>query len=334
MTQPGLQPGSGLAANAQALEEAAGTPPERRGINYAAALERDPSGKIKLPRRPFPRWFRETGWRHLVGLAMLVFAAFPLLYVLSASLNPGGTLVTANSLFSSFDLGSYVELFNRPQQPYGAWFMNTLFIGLTSAAGTVFLGALAAYAFSRMRFTGRRVGLMTLLLVQMFPQLLAMVAIFLLMSSIAEIFPAIGLNSQIGLIMIYLGGALGVNTYLMYGFFNTVPASIDEAAKIDGAGHARIFFTIILRLVAPILAVVGLLSFLGTMSEFVIASVILIDPEKQTLAVGLYQFISQETSRNWSVFAAGAVLAAVIPMALFLALQRFIVGGLTAGSVK
>ncbi|WJL96412.1 sugar ABC transporter permease [Microbacterium sp. ET2] len=300
---------------------------DRRG---AAAAEK----AAPAPRRPFGRWFRETGWRHIIGIVMLLFCAFPLAYVLSASLNPGGTLLTANSLFSTFDLGAYFRLFENPSQPYGAWFVNTLVIGLATAFGTVLLGALAAYAFSRMRFTGRRFGLLTLLLVQMFPQLLAFVAIFLLMSAIADIFPALGLNSQLGLIMVYLGGALGVNTYLMYGFFNTVPASIDEAAKIDGAGHARIFFTIILRLVAPILAVVGLLSFLATTNDFVIASVVLSDPDKQTLAVGLYQFVSQETARNWSVFAAGAVLAAIIPVALFLALQRFIVGGLTAGSVK
>ncbi|NDK30484.1 sugar ABC transporter permease [Nesterenkonia haasae] len=288
----------------------------------------------RLPRRPFKKWWRETGWRHLVGAAVVVFSVFPLVYVLSASLNPGGTLISANSLFSSISLGSYVELFNRPQQPYAAWFLNTLVIGLTASAGSVLLGALAAYAFSRMRFTGRRVGLITLVLVQMFPQLLAMVAIFLLMMGISEVFPAIGLNSQIGLIMVYLGGALGVNTYLMYGFFNTVPTSIDEAAHIDGAGHARIFFTIILPLVSPILAVVALLSLVATLSEFVIASVLLRDPERQTLAVGLFQFISQETSQNWSVFAAGAVLAALIPVALFLLLQRYIVSGLTAGSVK
>jgi len=286
------------------------------------------------PRRPFPRWFRETGWRHLIGIVMLVFAAFPLVYVLSASLNPGGTLLTANGMFQTFDIGSYIKLFQDPTRPYGAWFVNTIVIGLATSIGTVILCALAAYAFSRMRFTGRRFGLLTLLLVQMFPQLLAFVAIFLLMSAIGDIFPFLGLNSQIGLIMVYLGGALGVNTFLMYGFFNTVPASIDEAAKIDGAGHARIFFTIILRLVAPILAVIGLLSFIGTTSDFVIASVILVDPDKQTLAVGLYQFVSQETARNWSVFAAGAVLAAILPMALFLSLQKYIVGGLTAGSVK
>ncbi|WP_338103893.1 sugar ABC transporter permease [Microbacterium thalassium] len=286
------------------------------------------------PRRPFKRYFRETGWRHLVGIAVAAFAIFPLLYVFSASLNPGGTLLTANGLFRNLDFSSYASLFTSERHPYGAWYVNTLVIGLVTAAGTVLLGALAAYSFSRMRFTGRRFGLTTLLVVQMFPQMLAMVAIFLLMVAIGDIFPAIGLNSQIGLIMVYLGGALGVNTYLMYGFFNTVPSSIDEAAKIDGAGHARIFFTIILRLVAPILAVVGLLSFIGTSSEFVLASVILIDPEKQTLAVGLYKFISDEFSKNWSIFAAGAVLAAILPVALFLALQRYIVGGLTAGSVK
>jgi len=279
-------------------------------------------------------WFRDTGWRHLIGLVMLVFSAFPLLYVLSASLNPTGTLVGSNTLFRSIDFRNYVELFQLPQQPYAAWFINTMVIGLVAAAGTVFLGALAAYAFSRLRFRGRRVGLLTLLLVQMFPQLLGVVAIFLLLSGIGEVFPQIGIGTQAGLILVYLGGALGVNTYLMYGFFNTVPVSIDEAAKIDGASHARIFFTIILRLVAPILAVVGLLSFIGTTSEFVIASIVLTDPQTQTLAVGLYQFVSQETSSNWTLFSAGAVLAAIPVMALFLYLQKYIIGGLTAGSVK
>jgi arabinogalactan oligomer/maltooligosaccharide transport system permease protein len=280
------------------------------------------------------RWFRQTGWRHLIGIVVILFASFPLVYVLSASLNPTGTLVGSNQLFRAIDFSNYVELFQRPQQPFLAWFLNSMFIGLTAAAGTVFLGALAAYAFSRMRFTGRRFGLLSLLLVQMFPQLLGVVAIFLLLSAIGDIFPAIGLGTQIGLILVYLGGALGVNTYLMYGFFNTVPISIDEAAKIDGASHAQIFFGIILRLVAPILAVVGLLSFVASTSEFVVASVVLQQPQTQTLAVGLYQFVTQETSKNWTLFAAGAVIAALPVMALFLFLQRFIVGGLTAGSVK
>ena len=287
-------------------------------------------------KRPFSfrRWFARTGWRHLVGIVMVVFSGFPLLYVLSASLNPQGTLTGSNQLFSRIGFDAYARILSTPEAPFALWFGNTIIIAATTSILTVFLGALAAYSFSRMRFTGRRVGLLTLVLVQMFPQLLAVVAIFLVMSTISDLFPAIGLNTQIGLIMVYLGGALSVNTYLMYGFFNTIPASIDEAAKIDGASHARIFFTIILRLVAPILAVVGLLSFIATTNDFVVASVLLIDPDKQTLAVGLYRLVSNPNYADWSAFSAGAVLAALPVMALFLYLQKYIVGGLTAGSDK
>lgn len=280
------------------------------------------------------RWFRRTGWRHVVGIVACLFAGFPILYIFSASLNQQGTLISANTLFSHITTGNYEQLFHMPQQPYGDWYINTIFVGLTTAVSSVFLGALAAYAFSRMRFVGRRVGLLSLIIVQMFPQILSIVAIYLLLSSLGDIIPVIGINSQIALVFVYLGGALGTNTYLMYGFFNTVPREIDEAAKIDGAGHARIFFTIILPLVAPILAVIGLLSFIGTVSEYAVASTVLVSPEKQTLAVGLYAFVSEKFSQNWGLFSAGAVLAAIPVVLVFLFLQRYIVSGLTAGSVK
>ncbi|NJC23595.1 arabinogalactan oligomer/maltooligosaccharide transport system permease protein [Arthrobacter pigmenti] len=285
-------------------------------------------------RRTFGAWFREKGWRHLVGVVTTLFAIFPLLYVLSAALNSTGTMAGSNVLFSRIDVGNFEQLFSDPNRPFGKWFVNTLVIGVVTSAATVFLGALAAYAFSRMRFKGRRFSLLSLLVLQMFPQLLAVVAIFLLLNFITDVVPWLGLGSQVGLIMVYLGGALGVNTYLMYGFFNTIPASLDEAARIDGASHVQVFFTIILPLVTPILAVVGLLAFIGLSSEFVIASVVLTDPDSQTLAVGLYSYVGQQRSENWGVFAAGAVLAAVPVMALFLYLQKYIVHGLAAGSVK
>ncbi|WP_249777192.1 sugar ABC transporter permease [Arthrobacter sp. C9C5] len=294
-------------------------------VEYLKSLQR---------RRPFGVWFKDKGWRHLVGVIVTIFAVFPLLYVLSAALNSTGTLVGSNALFSKIDFGNFTALFDMPSRPFAQWFLNTMVVGGVTSAATVFLGAMAAYAFSRMRFTGRRFGLLSLLLLQMFPQLLAVVAIFLLLSGISEVIPALGLGSQLGLIMVYLGGALGVNTYLMYGFFNTVPQSLDEAAKIDGASHTQIFFGIIMRLVTPILAVVGLLSFIGISGEFVIASVVLTDPDSQTLAVGLYSFVAQQRSENWGVFAAGAVISAIPVMALFLFLQRYIVSGLTQGSVK
>lgn len=294
-----------------------------------------PTASVPRAARPRgARWWRELGWRHAVAWLALAFAIFPVLYVVSSSLNPAGSLTGSNRLFSRVSLENYANLFSDPVHPYARWFVNTVVIATVTALGTVLLGACAAYAFSRFRFRGRRGGLLSLLLIQMFPQLLAYVAIFLLLSTLKEVFPAIGLGTRLGLILVYLGGALGVNTYLMYGFFNTVPKELDEAAAIDGASHAQVFFTIILRLVAPIIAVVGLLSFVATFSDFLIASIVLVDPNQQTLAVGLYQFVSQRFSEYWGVFAAGAVLAAVPVVLLFQFLQRYIVSGLTQGSVK
>ncbi|WP_439593595.1 sugar ABC transporter permease [Microbacterium sp.] len=285
-------------------------------------------------KRTFRQWFVDTGWRHVIAIVAIVFALFPLMYIISASFNPVGTLTGSNQLFSAFSLRNYERLFTDPAVPYGTWYVNSLFIAIITSVATVLLCALGAYAFSRMRFKGRRFGLVTLLVLQMFPQLLAITAIFLLMIQIGDVFPAIGLGTHAGLIMIYLGGALGVNTFLMYGFFNTVPTAIDEAAKIDGAGHARVFFTIMLPLVRPILIVVGLLTFIGIIGEFAIASVILTDPATQTVAIGLFQLVSGFQSQNWGVFSAGAILAALPVMVFFLFSQRYIAGGLVSGSVK
>ena len=294
------------------------------------------STALPLPRRKmgFRKWFSEVGWRHLVGLLAVAFSLFPLLYVISVSFNPIGTLTGSNELFRAFDLGNYQRLLTDPDIPYPRWYANSLLIAIVTSVFTVLLCAMGAYAFSRMRFTGRRFGLMTLLVLQMFPQLLAITAIFLLMIQISDVFPAIGLGTHAGLIMIYLGGALGVNTFLMYGFFNTVPTAIDEAAKIDGAGHARVFFTIMLPLVVPILVVIGLLTFIGVIGEFAIASVVLTDPNQQTVAIGLFQLVSGFQSQNWGIFCAGAVLAALPVMVFFLVSQRYIAGGLVSGSVK
>lgn len=280
----------------------------------------------------FGKWFRTKGWKHLVGWIMVVYSIFPIVYVISGSF-ADATQFTS-TLFTSFTTQNYVDLFQDPYRPFGNWFVNTLFISGTAAIGSVFLSALAAYAFSRLRFTGRRAGLLTLILVQMFPQLLALVAIYALLVNIGNVFPFLGIGSQLALIMVYLGGALGANTYLMYGFFNTIPKELDEAAKIDGATHTQIFYGIILRLAAPILAVIGLLAFIGTSSDFVLANIILTKPESKTLAVGLYMYVSDQFGQRWTIFAAGAVLAAIPIVALFLYLQKYIVSGLTGGAVK
>ena len=279
------------------------------------------------------RWWKEVGWRHMVGVLMIIYCVVPLLYVLSVSLNPGGTLAGSNSLFTKISLQNYVEL-GGEYSAYWLWVINSLLVSSVTAVGTVLMGAAAAYAFSRFRFKGRRGTLTGLLLVQMFPQMLAFVALFLLLLGIKDIFPVIGLNSKLGLICVYLGGALGSNTFLLYGFFNSIPRSLDEAAMIDGATHAQTFWTIIMPLVRPVLAVVGLLSFISSLGDFVIAKVVLQDEGQFTLAVGMYMWAADERTAPWGIFAAGAVLAAVPVILLFQYLQKYIVSGLTAGGVK
>lgn len=299
--------------------------PTSRDARAAVRLDASRRGAVRK------RWALDVGWKYLLALVILFYAMFPLVYVLSASFNPNGSLAASNSLFSAFDLSNYADLAGTR---YWTWYANTLIVGISAAIGAVLMGAAAAYAFSRFRFRGRRVGLTSLLVIQMFPQALAFVAIFLMLLALGEVFPVLGLNSKIALICLYLGGALGVNTFLMYGFFNTIPQELDESAKIDGATHAQIFWRIIMPLVTPILAVVGLLAFIASFGDYIVSKIVLVSEDNWTLAVGMYQWVSNQLASNWGLFAAGAMLASIPVLVLFLTLQRYIVGGLTAGSVK
>ncbi|HWR84609.1 MAG TPA: sugar ABC transporter permease [Rhodoglobus sp.] len=277
------------------------------------------------------RWLKEVGWKYPLAAVVIFVAIFPLLYVLSAALNPRGSLAGSSALFSALDLSNFLALGGTA---YWSWVGNTLIIGGAAAVGTVLMGAAAAYAFSRFRFAGRRLGLTSLLIIQMFPQTVAFVAVFLMLLAIGEVVPALGINSKLALICVYLGGALGANTFLMYGFFNSIPIEIDESARIDGATHAQIFWRLIIPLVTPVLAVVGLLAFISSFGDFILARIVLTSEENWTLAVGMYQWVSNQLTSRWGLFTAGAVIASVPVLVLFLALQRFIVGGLTQGSVK
>src|SRR5262245_11784321 len=232
------------------------------------------------------RWFARVGWRHVVGVLAVAFSLFPIVFVVSAALNPLGQLSSTELYPTGASLDNTVDLFQRTA--FAHWFLNSVIVSCTSAAATVLLSALAAYAFSRLRFRGRRGGLLGLLLIQMFPQFLAIVTLFLMFSTITRLWPEVGFNTPWGMILVYLGGALGVNTWLIKGFFDTVPRELDQSAMIDGATHAQVFFKIMLPLVAPILAVGGLLAFIGSINEFLIANVFLTNTTSKTLAVGMF----------------------------------------------
>jgi arabinogalactan oligomer/maltooligosaccharide transport system permease protein len=307
--------------------------PLQGGLAVATA-ERVEAGSVAAqqtaPRRPGGG----VWWRHLLAVVAIVWALFPIVFIVSAAINPSGTLNTAELLPTRMSWSNFDALFNDPARPYTSWYRNSMIVAGVGSLASVFLGACAAYAFSRLRFTGRRPGLLALLLFQMFPALLAFVALYITFDKIGDVLPAIGLNSVYGLMLCYLGGAMGANVWLLKGYFDTVPRELDEAAKVDGASHARVFFTMTLRLVMPILVTVFMLSFVGLFSEFLLASIFLRDVDQQTLGVGLWAMQKADKNRYFGQFCAGAVLASLPVVLLYLSFQRQLISGLTQGSVK
>jgi len=272
--------------------------------------------------------------RMLIALLMIFFALFPAVWALSASLDPTGSLASQQLIPANASLENYRSLFNNEALPYATWMWNSLKVSVTVTLLSVLITTTTAFGFSRFRFYGHSTLLKTILLIQVFPAILAMVAVFALIQQLGSYISFMGLNTLTGLGFIYLGGAMGINIWLMKGFFDTVPKEIDESAMVDGATHWQTFWRLIFPLVRPVVIVVGLLTFIGTYGEFLLANVLLKSPSNLTVMVGLFQLQSNQFSTIWGIFTAGAVLAAVAIVILYLFLQDYIVGGLTAGSVK
>ena len=272
--------------------------------------------------------------KHLIIWIVIAFALFPIIWTLSASFNPTNSLLGQGLIPDKSLLKNYKELFNNSNHPFMKWLWNSIKISLITAFFSVAMTALAAYPFSRFKFWGRRRGLFVILLIQIFPQMLAMTAIFLLFLKIQNYIPAIGLNTHTAIIITYLGGSIGVNTWLMKGYLDTIPRSLEEAAYIDGATKFQAFIRIIIPLARPILTVLFVLQFIRTYSEYILASILLNTSEKFTLAVGLHMFISDMYAKRWGVFAAAALIGAIPIVILFMSVQKYIVHGLTGGGVK
>ncbi len=272
--------------------------------------------------------------RILLAIVMLTFALFPVLWIISASFNPTGSLVGQPLIPQNPTLANYQKLFNDPVNPYPRWYVNSLFIASIVTIFATIITTLAAYSFSRFNFRSRRPLLQGILLIQVFPNFLNMVAIFLILQQFGNYIPAIGLNTYGGLFLVYLGGTLGANTWLTKGYFDSIPRDLDEAATVDGASGWQVFSVVLLPLVRPILVVVALLTFIGTYSEYVLARVLLTDKYMYTLAVGLNQMVANQFAQSWGVFSAGALLATLPTIILFMIFQRYLVGGLTTGAVK
>ena len=272
--------------------------------------------------------------RWLLAIVLVTFSIFPVLWIISAAINPVTDMANQQLIPANANLSNFRELTTNPIFPFFTWLKNSLKVSILSTLLTLSLTTMAAFAFSRFRFRGRQSLLKAILLIQSFPNLLAIVALFSIVKQIGDVIPWLGLNTHAGLILVYSGGAMGMNIWLMKGYMDTIPRDIDESAHVDGATDWQVYSKLILPLLRPILTVIGILSFIGTYGEFIIARTLLTKREMQTAMVGLQIFTAGQYTQNWGVFAAGALIAAVPIMAIYLILQDQIVGGLTQGAVK
>ncbi len=274
------------------------------------------------------RKFVRLSLTYLVIGIMFAIIIYPVLWIIGSSFNPGASLSGSKMIPDNATLNHYKELFDLENSDYLLWYYNSIKISVMTMILTVISVSFTAYAFSRYRFVGRKNGLMTFLILQMIPNFSALIAIYVLATRTGL------LDTHLGLVLLYVGGQIPMNTWLMKGYLDTIPRDLDESAKMDGAGHLRIFFQIVMPLAKPIISVVALFSFVAPFGDFILAKILISSSEKYTLAVGLYSMVGKQFGAEFTKFAAGSVLIAIPIALLFLLLQKYFVSGLTAGGTK
>lgn len=263
---------------------------------------------------------------HIVLAVTAILSIYPIIWIIMSSLNPGSALFSSTLIPKKLTFSHYEELFIK--KDFGLWYMNTLKIAFFTMLLSVVLVIVTAYALSQFRFKGRRFGLMTMLVLQAFPGFMTMIAIYLLLLQINL------LNTHLGLILVYSGGAIPGGAWLVKGYFDSIPRSLPEAAKIDGASNMAIFIKVMIPLSLPILTFVALSNFIAPWMDFILARLVLRSADKKTLAIGLFEMVSGRMNTEFTMFAAGAVMVAIPITLLFMFLQRFIIQGLTEGASK
>ncbi|WP_445491697.1 sugar ABC transporter permease [Niallia sp. 03133] len=265
----------------------------------------------------------------LVGYLLLIiisiFCLYPIVWIVLSSFRTGTSLYSARVIPTQFTIAHYVTLFEK--FPFATWYGNTLKIAILSMIFSTIFTLITAYIFSKFRFVGRNATMHGMLILGLFPGFMSMIAIYILLSQLNL------LNTHMAIILTTVAGA-PLGFLFSKNFFDTLPSSVMEAARIDGAGHVTIFARIVLPLARPLIVYTSLLSFAGAFTDFIFAQLVLRTPDKQTLAVGLYNMINDRFGNAFTVFAAGSVLIAVPITLLFIFMQRHLIEGLTAGADK
>lgn len=261
-----------------------------------------------------------------LGIISLV-VLYPLVYVISAALSPGTSIATLDIV--PFGGGITFEHFKRlfTQTRYLTWFKNTFIIAVCTSLGTIVISSLGAYVFSRFNFAVKKQMMLTMLILQIFPSFVGMVAIYVILLRIG------GLDTLWGLILVYLAGNIPYNTWMVKSYLDTIPKSLDESARIDGANHLRIFSSIILPIARPIIIFLGISSFTAPWMDFIFPKMVLRSPDKQTLALGLFSFVTDKKN-EFTIFAAGAVVIAIPFIIFFIFTQKAMVTSMGGAAVK
>ncbi|SHF27954.1 MULTISPECIES: sugar ABC transporter permease [Caloramator] len=255
-----------------------------------------------------------------------IFILFPVLWIIGSSLNPGNSLYSSTMFPKNPTFIHYKELFTKTDYPI--WYKNTLKIAFLNMIFSTILTTFNAYVFSRFRFKGRKPLLVTILVLQVFPSFLTLTAVYVLLMNLGLY------NTHIGLVLFYAGAQIPGNTWLIKGYFDQIPKSLDEAARVDGATNFTTFTRIIMPLAVPIIVFLALTSFIGPWMDFIFQSLILSSAEKKTLAMGLMEMVTGQSNTKFTLFAAGAILVAIPITILYAFLQKYIVEGLSSGAVK
>lgn len=271
-------------------------------------------------------WFRALA-THAILLACCTIAVFPISRIVTISLRPGSRLLSADLSIIPDDatLSNYARVLT--QKPFFQWLYNSLAITMTTSLIGVILAATAAYAFSRFTFPGRKLGLLFLMMTQMVPAAMLILPIFLILTHLGLV------NTYAGIVIAYSVTTLPFSIWVLKGYFDSVPKSLEEAARIDGCNELGAFYKIILPLSTPSLAIVFLFNFTQAWNEYLIATTILQAPVLRTWPLGLYELQGNFNS-EWGMFAAGSVLISIPVVLLFLYSSKYMISGLTVGSVK
>lgn len=263
---------------------------------------------------------------YLYLIALSIIIIYPLLITVMSAFKSGNVVAFKLDGSTNFTFDNFLGLFNETL--YGTWYLNTLIIATVTMIVQTSIVVLAGYAYSRYNFVARKQSLVFFLIIQMVPTMAALTAFFVMALMLNA------LNKSWFLIFLYIGGGIPMNAWLMKGYFDTVPISLDESAKLDGAGHFRRLWQIVLPLVRPMIAIQALWAFMGPFGDYILSKFLLREKEFYTVAVGLQTFISDPRNLKISYFAAGAILIALPISILFFFLQKNFVSGLTSGGDK